>query len=289
MANYLELINIKPLLAATSGRPEIVVGIIDGPVEGSHEDLQAASLRTLPAASEVIGQTKESIGCVHGTFVAGIICAQRGSQAPGLCPDCTVLVKPILCDTGDFEQCLKVTPENLACALREMIDAGAKIINLSLGLPTTSLQEQRFLQEAFDYALQKGVLIVGAAGNQGRIGQMALFDHPWTIPVAACNMQGDWHFKSNSGISVGKSGLRAPGVNTISTSSSGGYMPMTGTSAAAPFVSGTAALLWSLFPQATAEEIRRAILRPDIRRTSMIPPLLNAEASWKALSSRAND
>jgi len=288
MVNYLELINIKPLLAATSGRPEIVVGIIDGPVEGSHPDLQAASLTALPAAPEVICQTKESIGCVHGTFVAGILCAQRGSQAPGLCPDCQFLVKPILCDAADLEQCPKVTPENLASALKEMIDAGAKIINLSLGLPTTSLQEQPFLQEAFDYALQKGVLIVGAAGNQGRIGRIALFDHPWAIPVAACNLQGELHSKSNSGISVGKSGLRAPGVNVVSTSSSGGYMQMTGTSAAAPFVTGTAALLWSIFPKLTAGELRRAILRPDIRRKSIIPPLLNAEASWQMLSGRAN-
>ncbi|NER34098.1 MAG: S8 family serine peptidase [Oscillatoria sp. SIO1A7] len=283
MVNYLELINIKPLLAATSGRREIVVGIIDGPIEGAHPDLQATSLRALPAAPEVICQTKESIGCVHGTFVAGVLCARRGSQAPALCPDCTILVKPILCDAADFEQCPKVTPENLASALKEMIDAGAKIINLSLGLPSTTLQEQPSLQEAFDYAFQKGVLIVGAAGNQGRIGRITLFDHPWVIPVAACNGRGELYSKSNSGISVGKSGLKAPGVNIVSTYSSGGYTQMTGTSVAAPFVTGTAALLWSLFPRATAGEIRRAILRPDIRRQSIMPPLLNAEASWKWL------
>ena len=283
MDAYLELINIKPLLAATSGRREIVVGIIDGPVEASHPDLQAASLRALPAAPEVMCQTKESIGCVHGTFVAGVLCARRGSQAPALCPDCTVLVKPILCDAADFEQCPKVRPENLASALKEMIDAGAKIINLSLGLPSTTLQEQPSLQDAFDYAFQKGVLIVGAAGNQGRIGRIALFDHPWVIPVAACNGRGELYSKSNGGISVGKSGLRAPGVDVVSTYSGGGYTQMTGTSVAAPFVTGTAALLWSLFPRAAAGEIRRAILRPDIRRKSIMPPLLNAEASWKWL------
>ncbi|NET46285.1 S8 family serine peptidase [Okeania sp. SIO2B3] len=288
MVNYLEFINIKQLLAATSGRAEIVVGIIDGPVQGDHPDLQAASIRALPAAPEVICQTKESIGCVHGTFIAGILCAQRESQAPGLCPDCTVLVKPILCDLADLEQCPKVTPENLASAVKEVIDAGARVINLSLGLPTTSLQEQPVLQEAFDYAFQKGVLIVGAAGNQGRLGRVALFDHPWTIPVAACNMQGELYSKSNSGISVGKSGLMAPGVDIVSTYSGGGYTQMTGTSAATPFVTGTIALLWSLFPQATAGEIRRAILRPDIRRKSIIPPLLNAEASWRTLSAKAN-
>ena len=58
---------------------------------------------------------------------------------------------------------------------------------------------------------------------------------------------------------------------------------MSGTSAAAPFVTGAIALLWSLYPQASAAEIRQAILRPDIPRRSITPPLLNAEASWRLL------
>jgi hypothetical protein len=52
---------------------------------------------------------------------------------------------------------------------------------------------------------------------------------------------------------------------------------------AVPFVTGAIALLWSLFPKATAAEIRRAILLPGIPRKSVVPPLLNAGASWRAL------
>lgn len=58
---------------------------------------------------------------------------------------------------------------------------------------------------------------------------------------------------------------------------------MTGTSAAAPLVTGAIALLWSLFPGAGVTEVKRAILLADAPRTCIIPPLLNGEVSWRTL------
>jgi len=288
MLDPLQLIQISPLLAATTGRSETVIGAIDGPV-ASHPDLQNTNLQTLSTAAEQGCESVTSSACAHGTFIAGILSASRESQAPGLCPDCSLVLRPIFCEvTPTRTQCPEVTPQDLAAAIVETVDAGVRAINLSLGLADASLLNRPELKDAFNYAFKKGVLLIAASGNQGRIGPVPLFSHPWVIPVAACDLQGRLQAGSNIGPSVGKRGLMAPGVGIVSTAASGGYTTMSGTSVAVPFVTGTAALLWSLFPQATAAEIRDALLLPRVPRKSVNPPLLNAAASWRALSAPAS-
>lgn len=67
--------------------------------------------------------------------------------------------------------------------------------------------------------------------------------------------------------------------------SGGGTMISAGTSVAAPFVTGTVALLWSLFPDAAVEEIRRAVTRSSFsRRGSIVPPLLDAEGAYRIMT-----
>ena len=169
------------------------------------------------------------------------------------------------------------------------INAGAKIINLSLGLDTSSLTVYDGLQQAYDYALRKGVIIVIAAGNQGNMGNVSLINHQWIIPVAACDENSRLDPMSNFGPSIGRRGLLAPGVNITSTYPGGQYGHISGTSFAAPFVTGTIALLWSMFPKATAAEIIHSVVAGTSfshhhhHRRSIIPPLLNAEAAWNRL------
>ena len=89
---------------------------------------------------------------------------------------------------------------------------------------------------------------------------------------------------SNLGASIGRCGLGAPGEAVTSL---GVTNPLTmgGTSAATPFVTGTAALIWSDFPGATAAEVRSAVtMAAAPRRTTIVPPLLNAWASYQAMS-----
>jgi len=89
---------------------------------------------------------------------------------------------------------------------------------------------------------------------------------------------------SNLGASIGRCGLGAPGEAVTSL---GVTNPLTmgGTSAATPFVTGAAALIWSDFPGATAAEVRSAVtMAAAPRRTTIVPPLLNAWASYQAMS-----
>ena len=194
--------------------------------------------------------------------------------------------RPIFCEAAPGEVCPTVEPDQLASAITETIDAGARILNLSLGLGTTSLSPAPRLRHALDYAFRKGVVVVAAAGNHGIVGPVPLLSHPWVIPVVATDATGRVHGGSNVGISIGKRGLRAPGRAVWSTSSSGGHTQLTGTSVAAPFVSGAAALLWSLHPGASAADVRAALLQPGVSRRNLIPPLLDAEASRAALGAR---
>jgi subtilisin family serine protease len=282
-AQWSAQLELNGLLATTQGSPAIIIGLIDGPV-APHPDLEAARLQTLLTGSAAACENIESPACQHGTFIAGILCSKRESLAPGICPGCTVLLRPIFCEvTRTNPNCPEVTPSELKQAIRETVDAGVNIINLSLGLASAALLDYPGLQDTFDYALQKGVLLVAASGNQGSLGPVPLFKHPWVIPVSACDAQGRLEPSSNIGLSIGKRGLMAPGVGVRSTAPGGTYTTTGGTSVAVPFVTGTIALLWSLFPETTASQMRQAILRPGLPRRSVSPPLLNARESWQAL------
>lgn len=88
---------------------------------------------------------------------------------------------------------------------------------------------------------------------------------------------------SNLGNSIGRRGLGAPGDRITSLGAGGKPVTLGGTSAAAPFVTGTIALLWSEFPTASAADIKLAITQAHSgRRTTVVPPLLDA---WKAFQS----
>jgi subtilisin family serine protease len=177
------------------------------------------------------------------------------------------------------------TPEELSAAIIDCVDAGANVINLSAALLKPSAKGERGLEQAFDYAAKRGAIVVAAAGNQRTIGSSAITRHPWVIPVAACDAQGRPISYSNLGNSIGRQGLTAPGSDIKSIGADGRSPVFSGTSAAAPFVTGAIALLQSIFPNATAAEVKRAVTRAHgVRRSTVVPPLLDAWAAYQVMA-----
>jgi subtilisin family serine protease len=283
--NPLNLVNLTPLMELTNGRPEVVVGLIDGAVFQKHPKLVGANIREISGGLSGQCIQASSPACVHGTFIAGILCGKRNSAAPAICSNCTLLVRPIFAETTlGTEQMPSSTPTDLAKAIIESIDAGARVLNMSVAITQPSSQGECELQEALDYALKRGVIAVAASGNQGTLGSSAITRHPWVIPVIACDLQGRPISYSNLGNSVGRRGLSAPGDQITSLGTGEKTLTLGGTSVAVPFVTGAIALLWSEFPTATAAEIKLAITQAHAqRRPTVVPPLLNAWAAYQIM------
>lgn len=283
--NPLDLVRLDPLMKITSGRAEVRIGLIDGPVVTNHPDLSTTNIHEVSGDIGGTCQRATSIACMHGTFVAGILCAKRGSVAPAICPDCRLIIRPIFAETSLTNAPMpSATPEELASAIIDCINANANVINLSAALANPTAKGERRLEQVLDYSAKRGVLVVAAAGNQREVGSTAITRHPWVIPVIASDLQGRPIDYSNLGGSIGRRGLSAPGEGITSLSVNGNPPTFGGTSAAAPFVTGTMALLLSLFPKATAVAVKLAITTASgTRRTTVVPPLLNAWAAYESL------
>jgi subtilisin family serine protease len=283
MNNLFELIRIQELMKRTKGSKDIKIGLIDGPVQSSHQALAEADITLLSNHIKPACKSEYSLSCIHGTFMAGILSGNHKFGVPGICPACPLIVRSVFNEDNALGTLATATIQDLSNAMLETIRAGANIINLSLGTSNTELSDFSELDHAFDYAFRKQVLIFAATGNQGKIGITPLTKHPWLIPVTACDLKGHPYKRNNLGITIGKKGIMAPGVNITSTIPGDQISSMSGTSVAVPFVSATAALLWSIFPKATASDIQKAMLKSNVSRKSIIPPLLDGEGSYMLL------
>jgi subtilisin family serine protease len=279
----LELIRLQGLMGLTSGSADMRIGLIDGPVAIYHPDLGGA--RIVALAGGGVCAKDDSGACSHGTFVAGILAARRGSAAPAICPGCTLLVRPVFRELDDDGSIPAATPDEVGRAIVDCVEGGARIVNLSAaaGAPTTRVETS--LSQALNHAAQRGALVVAAAGNQATLGSSAITRHAGVIPVVGYDAARRPMHDTNLGGSAGRRGVGAPGEAIVSLSGAG-LATRAGTSFATAFVSGTIALLWSLFPDADASRVKSALLGGP-RRTSVTPPLLDAEAARAALASPA--
>jgi subtilisin family serine protease len=148
------------------------------------------------------------------------------------------------------------TPAELASAIVDTVKEGGRVINLSAALHS-SARGWKALEQALDFAIARGAITVAAAGNQAGVGGSAITSHPSVIPIVGCDLQGRPTFESNLGSSIARRGLAAPGENITSLGTDGEAKTFGGTSAAAPFVTGAIALLWSELPSASASDQAR--------------------------------
>ena len=225
------------------------VGIVDSGVDASHEDLagRVAACATSSGGKVTPGACGDDNG--HGTHVAGTIGAatDNGAGIAGI-----AFASPlIVCKALGGPQGAGTTADVAAC-IGWAHAAGARVISMSLGGPASRTIAQA-VTAAWDRGGRSGSLLVAAAGNDGdgRLEYPAAL--PDVVSVAATDDAGDPAPFSNANADVE---LAAPGVDILSDRAGGGYVRMSGTSMAAPHVSGVAALLAGAHPRDSARTLR---------------------------------
>jgi len=166
--------------------------------------------------------------------------------------------------------------KDVANAIRYAVDNGAHIINMSFGKAYSPRKD--VVDEAVRYAESRGVLMVHGAGNDGDdVSKDPDFPTPFYVAGGGGRAQtwidvgaSSWKGRDSLAASFSNWGAQvdvfAPGVDILSTTPGGGYKRESGTSMAAPVVSGLAALLMAYYPQLTAADVKRIILESATRK-----------------------
>jgi subtilisin family serine protease len=251
------------------GSDNIAVAVVDTGVSVTHPDLapRIASggydfvdndddAREEPGT----GQDKDGDGTPdknvgHGTSVAGIIGAATNNQIGVAGVTWFGRILPVRIFPQDGASSVEIVAKGILWAAA---DSRVRVINLSLSGPSDS----SVLRDAIEVATQSGKLVVAAAGNYSSSSPVYPASYPEVVAVAALSQTNSRASFSNYGSWVD---ISAPGVNLTTTgftkSGTDTYNPsFTGTSAAAPVVSGVAMLLFSAHPTWTVEQVRSHLL-----------------------------
>jgi subtilisin family serine protease len=200
----------------------------------------------------------------HGTGVAGIIGAERGNGIgeDGIAPSVRIMVLRTVPDGDERDK-------DVANAIRYAVDNGADVINMSFGKGHSPRKD--VVDAAVRYAVENGVLLVHAAGNDGAdLGAEPSYPtrsyldggvaETW-LSVGASSWEGvDRLAASFSNYGRPEVDVFAPGVDIHTTDVGNGFQTNSGTSFAAPVVSGLAALIMAYYPELDAAEVREVIL-----------------------------
>lgn len=239
----LRQVNLGLAQARTTGAG-ITVAVLDTGLDGSHPLLQAHCLSGVSMIAGggsgqecADGLTNAAVG--HGTMVAGIIAR--------IAPNARIL--PIRVLNGDGLGTAKDVAKGIMYALK----SGARVANLSL----TSSIRSKAIDDAMDAAEQGGMSCIVAAGNNGTSETQYPSSRKEVIVVGAVDSNNLKAPFSNYNRSVS---VVAPGVEIRSTYVGGGYATWAGTSFAAPFVAGEAALVLALHPEFLPANTKDVIL-----------------------------
>ena len=211
--------------------------------------------------NSVIGERAD-----HGTHVAGIIAATRNNNVGinGIADNVQLLIVRTVPDGDERDK-------DVANAIRYAVDNGAKIINMSFGKAYGTMKAA--VDEAVAYAESKGVLLVHAAGNEStNVDLYPNFPNPvyasngkqcstWVTVGASSSHADSALVASFSNYGAKMVDVFAPGVDVYATVPNNGYKAMSGTSMAAPVFSGVAALIWSHYPNLTAQQLKKILMK----------------------------
>lgn len=236
----LEQIGLEEAHSITKGKG-VKVGIIDTGIEYTHSDLFQC-FDEIKGYDFITGSEKIIDENGHGTHVAGIV----GGITTGVAPECTLYSLRILNADGVGSEV------DLLRALEWSIENKLDIINLSLGNYEKSFTEERALQ----IVKSEGISVICAAGNSGK----EVYEYPSaydsTVSVAAVNSYND---KASFSTYNDQITISAPGVNIFSTYIDNSFQSLNGTSMAAPHVTGVCALIKSLQPSQSPEQLDEII------------------------------
>lgn len=226
----------------TIGNSSVLVAVVDTGIDWSHSDLAA---NYVPLGYDWVNGDEDPMDDNgHGSHVAGIIAATLNNEfgIAGLAQVSIMAEKGLDWNGTGYA-------DDLANAIIHAADQGADIITMSWG----SYESSTLIYRAIIRAYNSGVLLVASAGNDATNERMYPAAYDEVIAVTATDKSDNPASFSNYGDWVE---LSAPGVSIYSTLLNDNFGYKSGTSMAAPHVSGVAALIWSVYPQETRDDVR---------------------------------
>ncbi|TYS16188.1 peptidase S8 [Rossellomorea vietnamensis] len=213
----------------TRGSSSQEIAILDSGVDYNHPDLASKTIRGYDFVDNDY-YPMDLNG--HGTHVAGTAAAITNNSrgVAGMAPNTKILAVRVLDANGSGSL------NDIADGIRYAADQGAEVINLSLGCDCNTTT----LENAVNYAWNKGSVVIAAAGNDGVSTTFEPASYSNVIAVGAVDSRDRRASFSNYGSWVD---VTAPGVDIASTVPNNGYSYMSGTSMASPHVAGLAGLL----------------------------------------------
>ncbi|MFF5983526.1 type VII secretion-associated serine protease mycosin [Streptomyces olindensis] len=242
----------------------VTVAVLDTGVEADHPDLAG---NVLPGKDLVRfgAEPGDRAWARHGTAMAGIIAGHghgpgNADGVLGIAPEAKILPVRVILEDGDPSRAkARSTRGNaLAEGIRWAADHGADVINLSLGDDSASAHPEPTEDQAIQYALKKGVVVVASAGNGGEKGDRISYPaaYPGVIAATAVDRSGT---RASFSTRRWYATVSAPGVDVVIADPDHKYYEGWGTSAAAAFVSGAAALVKAAHPGLTPAQIKKLL------------------------------
>ncbi|MEV0623601.1 S8 family serine peptidase [Nonomuraea sp. NPDC050404] len=238
----------------------VVVAVLDTGVNLLHPDLEGAVIQ----GPDLTGQDSGPWG-QHGTAMASLIAGRghgegRKGGVLGVAPEARVLSVRVTLENGDPRRGKQRSGwrDALAKGIRYAADQGADVISMSLGGGSGAWEGSASEEEAVQYAISKGAVLVASSGNDGTAGNRKNFPaaYPGVIAVGAVDKKMKVADFSNKQDYVS---VVAPGTEVVTADGDASYMVGDGTSSAAAMVAGIAALIRSAHPGMSPFHVRTAI------------------------------